>query len=203
VADSGSMFDPLPPGMAARMAELEARDARERDDGSPQSRRLRQIPPETGRFLAILLASAPAGQVIEIGTSGGYSGMWLALACRETGRHLLTYDVDPAKVALARETFTRAWVDDIVTVVEADLRERPEDLEGVAFCFLDAEKDLYEEFYDLVVPRLVPGGLMVCDNVISHADALTPLVERSAADPRVDSVVVPIGKGELLVRRRA
>ena len=71
----------------------------------------------------------------------------------------------------------------------------------MAFCFLDAEKDVYSDCYDLVVPQLVPGGLLAADNVISHADALGPLVERAYADDRVDAVVVPIGKGELLVRR--
>ena len=69
--------------MLERMQYLEAIDARDRLDGTPQTRRLRQIVPETGRFLTLLAASAHAGQVLEVGTSGGYSGLWLCLACRK------------------------------------------------------------------------------------------------------------------------
>ncbi len=199
----GLVFTDLPDAVARRMRELEAVDARDRDDGTPQARRLRQVPPETGRFLAILCAAAPGGEVIEVGTSAGYSALWLSLACRATGRRLETYEVDADKVERARETFAVAGVGDVVDLVAGDFRSLAAvDPRPVGFCFLDAEKDVYDDCYDLVVPRLVPGGLLVCDNVISHADALGALVERAGADDRVDSVVVPIGKGELLVRRR-
>lgn len=195
------MFD-LSAEMAATMAELEARDARDRLDGTPREGRLRQIPPETGRLLALLCAGAPAGQVVEVGTSAGYSSLWLSLGCAASGRQLTTFEVDPRKVALARETFTRAGVAEQVELVEGDLRQRTEHLGEVAFCFLDAEKDLYEEIADLVLERLVPGGLLVADNVLSHREELAPFVERSLGDPRLDGVVVPIGKGELVLRRR-
>ncbi len=87
------------------MHDLEERDARDRLDGTPQAQRLRQIPPETGRFLAILLAAAPPGKVIEVGTSAGYSGLWLSLACRLRGDRLITFEKNPEKVRLAQETF--------------------------------------------------------------------------------------------------
>jgi caffeoyl-CoA O-methyltransferase len=195
------VFTTLPGKVVARMRELGERDARDRADGTPQLERLRQIPPETGRFLAILCAQAPAGRVVEIGTSAGYSTLWLALACRATRRGLTTYEVLPAKAALARETFAAAEVNDVVDLVEGDFLAHLDDLGEVAFCFLDAEKDLYDAAYAALVPHLVPGGLLVADNVISHAHALQPLVDAAEADPRVDAVVVPIGKGELLCRR--
>lgn len=87
------MFHNIPPGMARRMRDLEEIDARDRDDGTPRLERLRQVPPETGRFIALLAAAAPPGMVIEVWTSAGYSAMWLALACRETGRSLATFEV--------------------------------------------------------------------------------------------------------------
>jgi caffeoyl-CoA O-methyltransferase len=195
------MFHAIPAAMLARMRELEAIDARDRTDGTPQQRRLRQVPATTGRFLAILAAGAPPGPWIEIGTSAGYSTLWLALAARARGARITTYEVDPTKVALARETFRLAGVDDVVTLVEGDARERLREHDGITFCFLDAEKDVYEACYDLVVPRLASGGLLVADNVISHHEALAPFVERALADERVDAVVVPIEKGELLCRR--
>jgi len=196
------MFHQIPAAMLARMRELEAIDARDRADGTPQQRRLRQVPAETGRFLALLAAGAPPGRWIEIGTSAGYSTLWLALAARARNARIITYEVDPAKIALAHETFRLAGVDDAITLVEGDAREHlAEHDEGIAFCFLDAEKDVYEACYDLVVPRLVSGGLLVADNVISHREALRPFVDRALADERVDAVVVPIEKGELLCRR--
>ncbi|MFI5034947.1 MAG: O-methyltransferase [Acidimicrobiales bacterium] len=195
------MFSDLPAAMVARMRELEERDERDRIDDTPRLERLRQVPPETGRLLAILCASAPAGRVIEIGTSAGYSTLWLALACRATSRSLTTFELLDAKVALARETFAVAGVDDVVELVAGDFLAHANDLGDLGFCFLDAEKDIYEAAYAAVVPRLVPGGLLVADNVISHQSALQPVVDAALADPRVDAVVVPIGKGELVCRR--
>lgn len=195
------MLTDLPALVARRMCELEERDARDRTDGTTRLERLRQVPPETGRFLAILCASSPPGRVLEIGTSAGYSALWLAMACRATGRRLTTYEILPAKAALARETFAAAAVEDVVDLVEGDFLALAEDGRDVGFCFLDAEKDVYQAAYAAVVPRLVSGGILVADNVISHREALQPLVDLATADPRVDAVVVPIGKGELLCRR--
>lgn len=196
------MFHSIPAAMLERMRELEAVDARDREDGTPRMERLRQVPPETGRFIALLAASAPAGAWVEVGASAGYSGMWLALACRERGTRLTTYEVLDAKIALARETFRRAGIDDVVTLVQGDAREHLAHYDEITFCFLDAEKEVYEDCYELVVPRLRPGGLLVADNAISHQSELQPLIDRALADERVDAVVVPIGTGELLCRKR-
>ena len=105
------------------------------------------------------------------------------------------------KVRKAKETFRLAGVEDVVELVHGDARDHTGRLKDVAFCFLDAEKNLYSEFYDLVIPHMVRGGLFVADNVISHANVLQPFVEHALADERVDAVVVPIGRGELVCRR--
>ena len=184
------------------MEELEARDVADRIDGTARLARLRQVPRETGQFLALLCASAPPGEAIEIGASAGYSALWLALACREVGRRLTTYEVLAAKAALARETVAHAGVGDVVRVVEGDFRDEPSRERDVAFCFLDAEKDVYDDCYRLVADRLVAGAILVADNVISHRDELSAFVDLVLADARMDAVVVPIGKGELVARRR-
>jgi predicted O-methyltransferase YrrM len=183
------------------MRNLEALDARDRTDGTPRLRRLRQIPPETGRFLAILAATTPEGRWIEIGTSAGYSTLWIALACREIGRTVTTFERLPEKVELARETFAEAGVEDVVELVPQDARERLHSIDHVSFCFIDAEKELYGALYELVVPRLVPGGLLVADNAINHRETLQPMLDRALFDSRVDATVVPVGKGELVCRR--
>ncbi len=196
------MFHEIPEAIQRRMEKLEAADARDRRDGTPQAERLRQITPETGRFLALLAASAPEGRWIEIGTSAGYSALWLALACREAGGKLTTFEILPAKARRARETFREAGVEDVVELVEGDGLAHLERIEGIAFCFLDLEKGAYRASYEAVVPRLVRGGLLVADNVVSHAEALRPFVTAVEAEARVDAVVVPIGRGVLVCRKR-
>ena len=167
----------------------------------PKFARLRQIPPETGKLLALLAAGAPPGLVLEIGTSGGYSSLWLALACRARGDRLISFEEDASKVALARQNFHLAGVEELIQVVQGNALDLLPHYPGVAFCFLDIEKDVYTACYQSVVPNLVPGGLLCADNVISHAEELEQFLEGVDADPRLDALVVPVGKGVLVCRR--
>jgi len=195
------MFHTIPQQIVDRMQCLEEMDARDRQDGTPRLQRLRQVPADTGRFLALMAASAPQGAYIEIGTSAGYSAMWISRACSLLGRRLTTFEVMPEKITLARETFRLAGLEDIVHLVEADAREHLAEIEDIAFCFLDAEKEVYADCYELVVPRLVQGGLLVADNAIDHRETLQPMLDRALADERVDAMVMTVGKGELVCRK--
>jgi predicted O-methyltransferase YrrM len=195
------MFHDIPQPILERMATLEAQDARDRQDGTPRSQRLRQVPPETGRMLAFLALSAPAGAVLEVGASAGYSALWLALACRQRGDRLTTFEVLPEKVRLAQETFAAAGVQDVVELIHADARQHLAETRPVAFCFLDAEKEIYQQCYDLLIPNLAPGGLLVADNVLSHQESLQPFVAHALADRRADALVAPVGKGLLICRK--
>jgi predicted O-methyltransferase YrrM len=183
------------------MSHLEAIDARDRLDGTAHKKRLRQIPPETGRFLALMVASSPDGEIIEIGSSAGYSTLWLSLACKATGRSITTFEILPEKAQLARETFEIAKVTDVVTLVEGDAMAHLPGWQNVAFCFLDAEKEIYERCYELLIANLTQGGILLADNVISHEQQLKPFVDRALGDERVDALVIPIGKGLLLCRK--
>jgi predicted O-methyltransferase YrrM len=195
------MFHNIPPLVQQRMSALEAVDAIDRLDGTPKARRLRQIPPETGKLLALLAAGAPPGLVLEIGTSGGYSSLWLTLACRERGDRLVTFEEDVDKVSLARQTFHLTGVEHLVQVVQGNALDLLPQYPGVAFCFLDIEKDAYLACYQSVVPNLVPGGLLCADNVISHASELEQFLEDVHSDSRLDALVVPVGKGVLVCRK--
>jgi predicted O-methyltransferase YrrM len=197
------VFHDIPDPVAARMAVLKERGVRDRADGTPRMQRLREVPEEVGRFLAILATGAPAGRWIEIGTSAGYSTLWLALAAREAGARVTTFEILEWKVELARETFARAEVEDVVELVHADVRAGLADVAGVSFAFLDSEKEDYLELYELVVPKLVPGGLLVADNVADFHDEVQPMLDRALADERVDAVIVPFLTGQLLARRRS
>ncbi|MCB0216337.1 MAG: class I SAM-dependent methyltransferase [Caldilineae bacterium] len=196
------MLNDIPESIRLRMRALEAIDARDRLDGTPREQRLRQVPPETGRFLAFLARCAPAGAWLEIGTSAGYSTLWLALAAAEAGARIRTFELLEFKQALARETFARAGVESLVELVPGDALAHLTTVEAVGFCFLDTEKPLYGPCYESLVPKLVPGGILVADNAINHAAELAPMLARAQADARVDALVVPVGKGLLLCRRK-
>lgn len=196
------MFHNIPAAMAARMRFLEALDVQDRTDGTPRLLRLRQVSPETGKFLAVLAAAAPPGPILEIGASGGYSALWLALAARAGGRRVVTFEVMPEKAALARKSFHLAGVEDVVELVFADARQQLPAYDQIAFAFLDAEKEIYAECYELLAPRLVAGGLLVADNAINHRPTLQPMLDRALADARMDALIVPIGQGVLLCRKR-
>lgn len=195
------MFHDLPQALLERMRFLESIDAKDRQDGTAHLKRLRQIPPETGKFIALLAATAPHGDLLEIGTSAGYSTLWLALACREKNRHITTFEVLEEKQVLAKETFKQAGVEDVVKLVSGDAKDYLANYEDISFCFLDAEKNLYLDFYELIIPKLKKGGILVADNVISHQEILQPMLDRALRDDRVDALVVPIGKGILVCRK--
>jgi predicted O-methyltransferase YrrM len=158
------------------MRQLDAIDAQDRVDGTPRLQRLRQVPPESGRFIALLAASSPDGTFVEIGTSAGYSTLWLALACRERGQTITTFEVLDTKCELAAETFRQADDEDVVRLVRGDALHHIAEYHDIAFCFLDAEKEVYGECYEAVIPRMVPGGILVADNAINHRETLQPML---------------------------
>jgi caffeoyl-CoA O-methyltransferase len=196
------MFNEIPRSVLDRMHVLEQRDSQDRADGTTRMERLRQIPPETGRFIALWAAASPGGSIIEVGTSAGYSTLWLALACRATGRTITTFEILPDKARLARETFEQAEVRDVVNFVETDFFQRDVEIGEVGFCFLDAEKEVYSACYEEIVPKLVPGGILIADTAIRHHGDLQPMLDRALVDARVDAMIVPIGTGELVCRKR-
>ena len=191
----------IPELVKKRMKYLEELDANDRGDGTPRLQRLRQIPPETGRFLSIIAASAPKGDFIEIGTSAGYSTMWIVLACIEKGTKIKTFEILGEKIKLAKETFQQTKIENYVDLIEGDARDYLKEEKNISFCFLDAEKEVYSDCYDLIIPNMVRGGLLVADNAINHYKTLKPMIDKALSDDRVDSLVVPIGKGELLCRK--
>jgi len=195
------VFHNISKAIKQRMHYLESMNEKQKSDRTPLLQRLRQVPPETGKFLALLAATAPKGVFLEIGTSAGYSALWLALACKELGRKLVTFEVLEEKVSLAKETFRLAGVEDVVKLIKGDARDYLGNCKKISFCFLDAEKDMYSDCYDRIIPNMVKGGLLIADNVISHKEILKPMLVQVLNDKRVDAVVVPIGNGELVCRK--
>jgi len=196
------MFQDIPERIAKRMQYLERLDAEHRKHGDmAHFDRLRQVPPATGKLLALLAAGAPAGMFLELGTSGGYSTLWLSLAARAAGRKIVTFEKSETKIRLARETLKAAEVESIVEIVAGDALDHLARYHEVAFCFLDVEKSVYLSCYETLVPNMVPGGLVVADNVISHRDDCAAMLKRALTDTRVDALIVPVGSGLLVARK--
>lgn len=195
------MFHDIPKPIAERMGVLVNRAAEDKAGKGGGRIPLWQVPPDTGKMLAILAASAPEGEMIEIGTSGGYSGLWQSLAATVTGRHITTFELEPEKIALATETFKSAGVSDKIKIVQGDIRENLDKVNKVGFCFLDASKNVYQDCYDVVIPRMVSGGLLIADNMLSHKDELADFWKYVQSDDRVDALIDPIGNGLLIGRK--
>jgi len=181
------------------LKDLEAKDAGERVKGLPSSVRMRNITPDVGLFLNILVKATKATSILEIGTSNGYSTIWLGLATQENNGQLITIEGDSRKVKMAKENLEKAGLVNTVKLIEGDAKETLRILDKeFDFVFLDAEKEDYLEFFDLIFPKLKIGGVIVADNVISHAEDLKEYVDYVRANPDTQSVLVPIGRGEEL-----
>lgn len=195
-------MDLIPETVRIVMVELQTRDRADRVDGTPQEARLRSISPEVGQFLLTLALSIGAKSIVEVGTSGGYSTLWLAMAVSKNGGRVTTFEVDGAKAKLARSTFARAGVGEFVDLREGDAAAGLAELGGPAdMVFIDAEKRDYVTYLELALGILRPGGLLVADNLLSHAGELVEFRARAIADPRLTGLVVPIGAGELVAVR--
>lgn len=195
------MFHDIPPKMLERMKLLENQDREDRADGTPRMQRLRQVGRETGELLAMLLAIAPPGLAVEIGTSAGYSALWLSLACRTASKKLATFELLPEKIALARETFAISGVEDVVALVEGDAIVNLQSYSNISFAFIDTEKEIYQTCYDILIPRMASGGIIAADNVVSHAQQLAPFLDYIKKDIRADATIIHIDNGLLLCRK--
>jgi predicted O-methyltransferase YrrM len=124
------------------------------------------VVPLHGRLLRILTESINAKHVVEIGTSNGYSGLWICLGLQATGGKLITHEIDPARASLAQANFRRAGVEGMVTVVLGDAHETVTRLkEPIDLLFIDADKAGYLDYLQKLLPLVRPGGLILADNM--------------------------------------
>ena len=180
----------------AVLARLEQEDAREREEGVPRERRARQVARTTGQFLFSLVAPQTDCEVLEIGGSRGYSTIWLAAGVRYLGGRVLSLEHDPAKVDAWRRNIADAGLGDWADLLPGDAFETLPAIDDVFdVIFLDAEKEQYEELFQLARGKLEPAALVVADNVLSHADPLAEYSRARQSDPTLESVTVPIDRG--------
>ena len=179
-------------------------DASRAHDAAQADRQLRfrNIEPEAAELLALLILSSRARSILEIGTSNGYSTIWLADAAVATDGAVVSVDIDPERTEIARANLAKAEV-----AAELRTEDAAQTLQQASdgrwdFIFLDAERPAYASYWPDLLRTLRPGGgLLAIDNVLSHAGEVgdvTRLIER---EPSVESVLLPIGAGLRLVVR--
>lgn len=153
-----------------------------------QRRGMMNIPVEDGRLLRLLTETMDAQHVVEIGTSNGYSAIWICLALRATGGKLTTYEIDAGRAALARENFKRAGVESLVTLIEGDAHAEVTKLEGpIDMLFLDADKRGYVDYLKKLLPQVRPGGLILGHNMV-RPEPDPAYLEAITADPALETV---------------
>ncbi len=160
---------------------------------------LLRVGPETGRLVNILAAEAGAKNILELGTSYGYSTVWLAEAASRTGGKVLSLDLAASKQTYARDMLTRAGLLAHVELMTGDAVEILGRLPGpFDFVLIDLWKDLYVTCLELVAPRLSPGAILVADNML-RPEAARPDAEayraRVRAYPDMESVLLNVGSG--------
>jgi len=174
-----------------------------------------QIAAEEGTFLSLLVAATGVRRIVEVGTFTGYSALCMARALPPGGR-LLACDVSEEYTAVARRYWEKAGVADRIDLVlgpaEATLRALPDEIQ-FDFGFIDADKANYRTYYEEILRRLRPGGLIAIDNVLwggqvlresdQSADtvAIRAINDHVAADPRVQSVMIGVSDGITLARK--
>jgi caffeoyl-CoA O-methyltransferase len=180
----------------AVLVRLEAEDADERARGLPPAERSRQVARATGQFLFALVAPNHSCEVLEIGGSRGYSTMWLAAGVRFLGGRVVSLEHNPTAAEAWRRNVAEAGLEEWAELIEDDaFATLPRIEEGFDVVFLDAEKKDYERLFPLARAKLEPGGLVVADNVLSHAATLAAYSHARQADPTLESVTVPVDRG--------
>ena len=154
------------------------------------------VNPEEGAFLQDLVVKVKAKRALEVGTSNGYSGIWTALGLRRTGGHLLTLEIDEGRACLAEENFRQAGVDSLVTLKRGNALEDLPKLQGpFEFVFIDAWKQDYVRYLELVVPLVPPGGVIVAHNVRDLRDQLQDFIRAVKTDPHLKTAFENPGPG--------
>jgi len=186
------------------LEDLYRRGRKHDADKADRLERLRNVEPDTAQLLAVLVRALRAKRLLELGTSNGYSTIWLADAARSIDGSLLSVDMDPRRTAQALEHLSQVQLQDYVELQTEDgalTLSRAADA-SLDMIFLDAERPAYCDYWPDLLRVLAPsGGLLVVDNVLSHADEVQTFRKLVQDEDQVTEALVPIGAGALLVVR--
>ncbi|MDP2358875.1 MAG: O-methyltransferase [Beijerinckiaceae bacterium] len=167
-----------------------------------RNQRYLNIDRDDGRLLRIHVESIGAKHVVELGTSTGYSALWMALGAKATGGRLTTYEIDAERAAMARANFKRAGLDDRINVVLGDAHVEVKKQQGpIDLVFIDADKDGYVLYLKALLPLVRPGGLIIADNMIRPAPD-PAFVRAITTDPALETVFLSTSTGMALTIKK-
>lgn len=158
------------------------------------------ISSQSGNFMNMLIKLMKAKDVLEIGTSNGYSGLWIADALKETGGHLITIEFWEKRQCLAREYFKKCGLSDIITCKIGSAYDviKDEIKQEFDLIFIDANKQEYIKFFEAVHPLLKKGGVILADNITSHAKKVAPFVEAISNHEEYQVQILDLPDGMLM-----
>lgn len=192
----------MDPRVVRVLARLEAESASERERGVPPGARMLAITRETGELLNMVMRMVGAADALEVGTSAGYSTVWLAEAARAGGGTVTTIEADPAKVERARSNLEDAGLGRHVRILEgqaldvlAGMGQEPR----FGLAFIDADKENVAAYFDFVLPMVRRGGAIITDNMLHPAKYRGMMAEYARhvrATQGVISITLPVGNGE-------
>jgi predicted O-methyltransferase YrrM len=187
------------------LTELERFGITNDSSTNERPRKMLHITRDTGEFLTVLVRATLARRVLEIGTSDGYSTLWLASAARDIGGSVTTVEKSQYKIDLATTNFARSGLASYILQIHEDaghVLERSGD-GAFDFIFLDSERPEYAGWWPNLRRVLRPGGLLVVDNATSHLAELAPFVALVKSDSEFITSLVPVGNGEFLAVKTA
>ena len=182
---------------ARRAVAAELLTASREHDAAQEDRvaRYRNLEPESAELLGVLVRAAAPQRILELGTSNGYSTIWLADAAEAVGARMVSVEIDANRTEQARENLERAGLTADLRTQDAGELLRAADDGAWEFVFLDAERPAYAGYWPDLLRALAPGALLVIDNVISHAEQVEAVSALIEAEPTVTTALVPIGAG--------
>ena len=168
-----------------------------------QARGMGNVLPEDGRLMRMLAESLEAKHVVELGTANGYSAMWFCLGLRSTGGKLTTHEIDPQRIAMAKQNFQRAGVESLVTLVEGDAHETIKKLEGpIDVVLLDAEKEGFTDYLAKLLPLVRKGGLIIAHDSSGQAHMMDDYFKAITENPDLETVLVDASRWGMCITRK-
>jgi predicted O-methyltransferase YrrM len=185
----------------AFLDELYAHGRAHDEQREDRLQRLRNVEPETAELLGVLVRALSATRVLEVGTSNGYSTIWLGDAAEAVGGTVLSLEIEAERTAQATSNVAEAGVAEFVELRTQDAAEALRSFADGAFdlIFLDAERTYYVDYWPDLIRVLRANGLLVVDNTLSHAKELVEFSELVYSDPAITSTLVTVGAGVLLI----
>jgi predicted O-methyltransferase YrrM len=185
------------------LTELEEEGRRNDAQEQDRTRKMLNLEPETAHLLSILVRSSRRTRLLEIGTSNGYSTIWLAWATHVVGGQVISIDRDEHKQVLADANLRRAGLRDMVDLIHGDATQVVATLTGpFDFVFFDADRLSAPSQLALLLPKLTVDAFLLADNALSHPQEIAQYLSAVKALPQFDHLIIPIGKGLSIAYRQ-